>query len=97
VIVLGGDGGTLMNLGSLITITACAPGNLIWSYSLNGGPVTPGSYFYGVNPVSGLPNPVLTYVLPETVPRHEVIVWQGDGNVTPKNTRPLCNVCPTMS
>jgi thiamine pyrophosphate-dependent acetolactate synthase large subunit-like protein len=29
VIVLSGDGGTLMNLGSLITITACAPGNLI--------------------------------------------------------------------
>lgn len=29
VIVLSGDGGTLMNLGSLITITACAPENLV--------------------------------------------------------------------
>jgi sulfopyruvate decarboxylase subunit beta len=29
VIVLNGDGGMLMNLGSLVTITACAPGNLV--------------------------------------------------------------------
>ena len=29
VIVLNGDGGMLMNLGSLVTITACAPTNLV--------------------------------------------------------------------
>ena len=29
IVVLGGDGGLLMNLGSLVTITACAPANLV--------------------------------------------------------------------
>ncbi|HEV8357311.1 MAG TPA: thiamine pyrophosphate-dependent enzyme [Gemmatimonadales bacterium] len=29
IVVLAGDGGLLMNLGSLVTITACAPANLV--------------------------------------------------------------------
>ena len=49
VVVLNGDGGMLMNLGSLVTITACAPGNLIvlvldnGVYEVTGGQPTPGA------------------------------------------------------
>ena len=49
VIVLSGDGGTLMNLGSLITITACAPTNLVilvfdnGVYEVTGAQPTPAS------------------------------------------------------
>lgn len=49
VIVLNGDGGMLMNLGSLVTITACAPPNLVTLlfdngvYEITGAQPTPGS------------------------------------------------------
>lgn len=49
VIVLNGDGGMLMNLGSLVTITACAPPNLVLLvfdngvYEVTGGQPTPGA------------------------------------------------------
>lgn len=49
IIVLNGDGGMLMNLGALVTITACAPENLITLvfdngiYEVTGGQPTPGA------------------------------------------------------
>jgi thiamine pyrophosphate-dependent acetolactate synthase large subunit-like protein len=47
VIVLSGDGSLLMNLGSLVTISACSPGNLVivvfvnGVYEVTGAQVTP--------------------------------------------------------
>lgn len=49
VIVLSGDGSLLMNLGSLVTISAAAPPNLVVvvfvndAYEVTGGQVTPGA------------------------------------------------------
>jgi sulfopyruvate decarboxylase subunit beta len=49
VIVLNGDGGMLMNLGSLVSITACAPENLVillfdnGVYEVTGAQPTPGA------------------------------------------------------
>lgn len=49
IVVLNGDGGMLMNLGALVTITACAPPNLITlvldngMYEITGGQPTPGA------------------------------------------------------
>ncbi len=49
IIVLNGDGGMLMNLGSLVTITACAPKNLVvlvfdnGGYEVTGAQPTPGA------------------------------------------------------
>jgi len=47
IIVLNGDGGMLMNLGSLVTISACGPANLVvllfdnGVYEITGGQPTP--------------------------------------------------------
>jgi sulfopyruvate decarboxylase subunit beta len=49
IIVLNGDGGMLMNLGSLVTISACAPANLVTLlfdngvYEITGAQPTPGA------------------------------------------------------
>jgi len=49
IVVLNGDGGMLMNLGSLVTITACAPTNLVillfdnGVYEITGAQPTPGA------------------------------------------------------
>ena len=49
IIVLNGDGGMLMNLGSLVTISACAPANLVillfdnGVYEITGAQPTPSS------------------------------------------------------